>query len=299
MLFLEEDDVQVGIAPAFAGVKDERPDRSAIFTITRHDIFLEVWLENNTPQFTDSYVLFHQNEINDEDLALCKRYGAIPIQIFRDDECSWSWITDTVNKFSAFLLNSHRAVAYADIDEIIVDPTGRLQDFDSLDDFVRFVGIEVIQDATEAPLDWNKPVGGQRHFVYSSTNVCKVGLKKRSSYLWDNGQHKLVTEPYELFVGHIRELPNLHRRIYLVHLHYFDKETALKRSQARKNIAAFEKAAGFGRQAWIDTMAEINESFQKKQRESKLLTGRKCSGFVFQDDPWDILNGTVLDCIHS
>lgn len=304
MLILEEDDVQVSAVPAFAGVTDERPDRSAIFTITRTDVFLETWLRNNSKHFTDCYVLFHQDHINEHDRELCARFGAIAIQIYRNSECSWTWISDTANKFATFLLNSYRAVAYTDIDEIIIDPRGRLQDLDKLEDYVRFVGLEIIQDDIEMPLEWDKPVRGQRDLVYSSTNVCKVVLKKRASYLWDVGQHKLITEPYQLFYGMIKDLPNLHPEVYLVHLHYFDKSVALHRSRSRTNIDKFTEASELGKQAWTKNMQELNASFAKKQRESKPFADRRCGSFVLRDDPYEIigqidLNPTILNNIRG
>lgn len=106
MLILEEDDVEVGIAPVFAGVEDKRPNRSAIFTIVRDDEFLETWLANNRSLFTDAYVLFHQEEIKPGEHGLCEKYGAVALQIHNDVTCSWSWITDTINKFAAWLLQS-------------------------------------------------------------------------------------------------------------------------------------------------------------------------------------------------
>jgi hypothetical protein len=296
MLILEEDDVEVGIAPVFAGVDDKRPNRSAIFTIVRDDEFLETWLANNRELFTDAYVLFHQDEIRTHDYELCQRWNTTLLRIYNDETCSWSWITDTINKFSAWLLNSHQFVAYTDVDEIIVDPRDRLKNFDKLPDFVRFVGLDIIQGDDEPPLNWQAPIKDQRQFAYCSTNACKVVAKKRATYQWDSGQHKLLSEPYDVLYGPIKEVPNLNPHIYLVHLHYFDMHSALLRSSARKNVAKFEQANNLGVQGWAKDLEDVKASFARRRVESRLLVDRRCSTFVLRDDPFDIIDRIQYLC---
>lgn len=293
---LEKHDVEVGIVPIFAGYEEERSRQSAIFTVVRYDGFLETWLANNARQFTHTYVLFHQAEVGRKERELCTKYGANILQIYRESTCCWSWITDTINKFSTWLMNSYCVVAYADIDEIIVDPMGRLRDPDCLNEYVRFVGLDVIQKDEEADLDWDMPISRQRSAVYCSTNACKVVIKKRAAYRWDSGQHKLIGEPYSVLYGPIQDLPNLDPHIYLVHLHYFDRNSALERSSSRRNVSAFELENNLGAQGWIKDMGKVKESFAKRRLESRLLTGRKCSSFVIRDDAFDIIDSIDYRC---
>tara|TARA_R110000868_G_scaffold20153_12_gene85658 strand:- start:2800 stop:3696 length:897 start_codon:yes stop_codon:yes gene_type:complete len=296
MLMLEEDNIEIGIVPVFADSKNERPQQSAIFTIVRNDNFLEMWLINNAPQFMHVYVLFHQVEIKKKERELCAKYGASILQIYNESTCCWSWITDTINKFATWLMNSYLVVAYTDIDEIIVDPKGKLQNLNCLNDFVRFVGLDVIQEDDEKDINWDKPIMQQRRAVYCSTNACKIVLKKRAAYRWDSGQHKLIGEPYEILYGPIRDLPNLDPYIYLVHLHYFDRNNALERSSHRKNISTFEFDNGFGAQAWAPNMEAVKESFIKRRIESELLQDQKCGSFIFMDNPLDIIERIVYRC---
>ena len=298
MLTHESDFIQVSKVPIFAGEPDLRPDKSVIFTIAKYDPFLETWLKNNSYLFDDCYVLFHQDEIDKKDRNLCDKYNANIISLNNETSCCWSWITDTINKFSAFLLNNYKLVAYSDVDEIIVDPANRLNNIDSLPEYVRFFGVDIIQSNDELPIDWDKSISQQRRHLYSSNGACKIVAKKRSSYIWDSGQHKLLSEPFDIFKLQIKNLPKLMNNIYLIHLHHIDIATSLERNKRRTDVSSFEKNNELGTQGWANDMSALKNSYDLKRKNSHRIINNQCESILLQDNLLDIIDDIILKCYY-
>lgn len=127
-----------------------------------------------------------------------------------------------VSNYCAALLSWYEAVIYVDVDELLVaDP----EIYSGLVDYARR-GSKAVETATgfdivhcpdsEAQLNWQAPLGGQRSWLRFSSAMCKAVLI-RQPVAWVPGFHN--TE----------HCPSLDTPLFLFHLRYADLNSGLDR----------------------------------------------------------------------
>ena len=99
--------------------------RRAIFTIVQNETyFLEIWLRYYKKYYKNDeiYILNHNTQDKEakELLEDAKDTGINVININNIESYNHIWLRDTVQIFQSFLLNSHRCVTFAEVDEILV-----------------------------------------------------------------------------------------------------------------------------------------------------------------------------------
>lgn len=127
-----------------------------------------------------------------------------------------------ISELCASLLRWYEAVVYTDVDELLLaDPAEHrsLAAFASElapDTVVTAAGLDIIhRPDTEAVLDWDRPVGGQRRWLRFSSAMCKPSLIRRP-VSWAPGFHCI-------------DAPPAFDRLFLFHLRYADLATGLQR----------------------------------------------------------------------
>jgi hypothetical protein len=255
-----------------------------IFTIIRNEpVLLKIWLKNHKKLFDNIYVLFHQSASNLE-RSLCEQYGATYFNIHNGESYCWIWLTDTANKFTTFLLNSYELVAYADVDEIIVDPKNLLQHPKLFPDVTRCVSLNAVHDYKNEPvaLDFNKPLSIQRpKHIWPDKHMSKPIIKRSRLWShelecpqcgshaihphWDTGCHTLREERgINLHAFDIDKLPHINMDLFLVHLHFMDIKFMLDRHRQRgqfDKISKYERQHGLGMQSWIEHKNQVHAFF--------------------------------------
>ena len=107
------------------------------------------------------------------------------------------------------LLTWFHAVAYTDVDEILVPDPERYPDLPSYaraapHDVTTAFGMDVVQVENEAPLDPRRPILSQRHYVWPFSSLCKPTLIRRPVN-WSAGFHyaDAATEFDDLLLFHL------------------------------------------------------------------------------------------------
>lgn len=252
-------------------------DPLAIFTIVQNEpVWLPIWVDHYRKHVDprDLWVLDHDS--TGEGAKTLERlrleFGLNVVPVHRRASFDAAWLLETVQRFQRFLLQSYRAVLFAEADEIVhptADAPGRtLVDYAEAvlgrregrrqADYVQCTGFEVVhQHEIEPELDWSsRPLLAQRSKwapcrMYSKTLLSRVPLR------WQKGFHDLERRRDR------RRAPE--PDLLLVHLHKLDFEfcVARHREQSLRKWAAAALEAGEGRQNRMDDRAELARWFSQ------------------------------------
>lgn len=201
----------------------------ACFTIAQdEDIGLRMWLAHYRTYAPTAalYVLDHDSRgsYRDELRSAAAAYDAVVVPVRHGYSFDYAWITDTVERFMRFLLASHSAVCFSEVDELVFPTTGTLEDVISASDakFFRAAGYGVVHTHPDEPdLDWHAPILQQRKHWYRSAKYSKICIG-RLPVFFKYGFHDTTNVP---------EAWPAHEKLLLLHLHQADYKTTLRRHQ--------------------------------------------------------------------
>jgi hypothetical protein len=141
------------------------------------------------------------------------------------------WRADFVSRLCADLLDRYEAVAYTDVDELLVaDPRyfSGLTDLAAGNDadVLTAFGTNMLHVAGEAPLDLARPISAQRRWTRPFSSLCKPVLTRRKLQ-WAPGFH--TADAASRFGG-----------LYLFHIAYADNAITARRQAKRRSVTRSE-----------------------------------------------------------
>lgn len=201
----------------------------ACFTIAQdEDIGLRMWLAHYRTYAPTAalYILDHDSRgsYREELRTAAADYDAVVVPVRHGYSFDYSWLTDVVNRFMQFLLSSHDAVCFSEVDELVFPTTGTLEELvnGSNAKFFRAAGYGVVHaHPAEPDLDWHAPILRQRKNWYSTAKYSKICIA-RLPVFFKYGFHETSNVP--------SVLPP-HEKLLLLHLHQTDYKTTLRRHQ--------------------------------------------------------------------
>ena len=145
-----------------------------------------------------------------------------------------NWRADLVSRLCAELLDRYDAVAYSDVDELLVADPRRFKSLIDLSaapaaDVLTAFGTNMLEVAGEAPIDLTRPVTEQRHWTRPFSSLCKPALIRRPVN-WNPGFHTA-------------DAPSQFGGLYLFHIAYVDNAITAKR-QARRRLVLRSQGHG-------------------------------------------------------
>jgi len=172
------------------------------------------------------------------------------------------------------LLDYYDAVLYTDVDEIAVAQPDLPGFAARCAPVSTAIGLNVIQTADEAAIDPARPVGEQRRYVAFSSALCKPVMIRRT-VLWAPGFH--CTDAPPLFEG-----------LYLFHLRYHDRATAMARLARTRAMAWSDHVAGAHQRVDDAAFAHMLDNF---------ATMKRCDDVVIAPDRAPLLGW--LDAVRA
>jgi hypothetical protein len=250
-VYLEESDDISGISEATRSEQTRNPSKTfraaAVTMVYNESYFLPLWFQHYGAQlgYENLYVIDHGSTDDSVNVEYCNRIR-IPRDEF-DDETRAAMIST----FHKTLLHQFDVVIYTDCDEFIVP---RPSKFSSLTDYlkrrpskaVRCVGINVVQDMTEAPaLDLKLPILKQRPYGFATHWYFKP-LISSIPIKWEAGFHYCDVEaPVD---------PD----VWLFHLKLADEQKVIQRDELMRTIAWTK-----GRQSNVPTSERTREFLER------------------------------------
>jgi len=198
----------------------------AVFTIVQNEpVFLPLWLTYYRRHFeaADIYVLDHDS--TDGSTAGLDGWCHV-VPVHRGKSFDHQWLRGTVQAFQQFLLQSYRAVLFAEADELVVaDPTRH----HGLAGYIRNLrapaacctGYNIVHYPDEPELRFDLPILRQRRYWHRASRYCKR-LLSTVPLAWSVGFHE------ETRIPQAAPDPGL----FLFHLHRVDYGYCLARHRA-------------------------------------------------------------------
>lgn len=231
----------------------------AAFTIAHDEpVMLPLWLRHYGRHFDadDLYVLAHDTSDGSTD-GLGGRCHVVPVH--RQASFDHRWLRTLVEDFQQFLLRSYDTVLFAEVDEfVIADPLR----YTGLDDYIerldapaaRCTGFNVVHQADEPPLDFDRPLLAQRRCWHASLDYSKR-LLARTPLQWSQGFHREYRAP---------DAPP-DPSLLLVHLHRVDYDWCLERHRrsAARDWNEADREGGAGAQNRIAEAEAFEEWFRR------------------------------------
>ena len=175
------------------------------------------------------YVLDHGSD--DRSIDACGPYQVARLPRSKLDEV---WRAGLVSKLCADLLDRYDAVAYTDVDELLVADPRRFSSLVSLSaateaDVLTAFGTNMLEVAGDAPIDFSRPITAQRHWTRPFSSLCKPALVRR---------------PVQWCPGfHLADAPSQFGGLYLFHIAYLDHRITARRQAKRRGV---ERSEGHG-----------------------------------------------------
>ena len=197
--------------------------RPAAFTIVRNEAdFLPLWLRYYG-RFADTFVVDHESD----DGSTAGPGNIIPAAHPTTDDAEW--LAETARRYQRELLGrGYAPVVYTDVDEFLVPAPARAPDLGAYlghapAPVVTATGFDVCWAPADPPLDLARPVLAQRPRWQPNPAFFNKPLIGRVPLDWTIGMHHLR--------GGAEPPPD--PGLYLIHLHYADRELAWDRLRRR------------------------------------------------------------------
>lgn len=242
--------VRLDIAPPPADALQDLPI-AAITTVWNEVDYLRKWVAYYGAQFgrENLYVLAHGGL--PEILEVAEGCVVYTLPRNRIDDTKERRRARLIEGLIAFLLGDHRAVILGDADEYVVaDPqVGTLTEL--VDRHlgkvasVKPLNLNILDDPDGAPLDFDRPILGQRRFARTRYQFSKpIVLYRPARFI--PGYH---------FSDHP---PKVAEGLYLVHLHFADRATNVAIADSRKatvnDMPQLARMQDRQRNHWLDYM---------------------------------------------
>lgn len=248
----------------------------AVFTIAQDEPeYLPLWVNHHLQHFgpENTYVLNHDSQ---DKVAhqLRSKYGIQVIDLHYNESFSHEWLSVTVKKFQQFLLyTSYNKVLFAEVDELIlVDPRkSELSLGQYIDQWQGGIGLvngyQVLHDVRDENIpdvDWSKPLLEQDRKIIADFDYDKPLLATIPAD-WGYGFHYIKSDKDKV----------TRTDLVLLHLHYADFETALKRNTRRleRKWSQVDLTMGIGnqnRKVGFDLAMDFAEQLGKFAGHTKL-----------------------------
>jgi hypothetical protein len=193
--------------------------------------FLPVWAAHYCAAVgpENCFVLDHGSDDGSMDAPVPYQVARLPRSPL-DEE----WRAREVSRVCAFLLDRYEAVAYTDVDELLVADPRRYRSLVELSarmdtDVLTAFGTNMLQVPGDAPIDLSKPISAQRRWTRPFSSLCKPILVRRP-VTWLPGFHG--ADAASRFGG-----------LYLFHIAYVDHAVTARRQAKRQGV---ERSKGHG-----------------------------------------------------
>jgi hypothetical protein len=190
--------------------------------------FLPVWARHYAEAVGESHCYVIDHGSDDGSVAACGFQHVAELPRSALDE---TWRAALVSHFCGDLLARYDAVAYTDVDELLVaDPRyfsdlAAFADASDIDVLTAF-GTNMLEVAGEAPLELARPISAQRRWTRPFSSLCKPVLTRRAIQ-WSPGFH--TADAASRFGG-----------LYLFHIAYADHRITARRQAKRRGVARSE-----------------------------------------------------------
>lgn len=209
----------------------------AVVTTVRNEVdLLPVWCRHYARQvgLAHCHVIDHGSDRGLDLLAALPNVRTLPPSAMDEN-----WRVDMVAEFCRELLLRYNYVLVVDADELVVADPRRAATLaelcrGELPPVTTLFGLDVVQTAEEAPIDFTRPISRQRHYGRPSTTVCKPTLI-REPVRWGAGFH------------YAPEWPSLFAGVYLFHIAYVDFGLLERRQRERNQTPRADTLGGHHR----------------------------------------------------
>jgi hypothetical protein len=158
-----------------------------------------------------------------------------------------AWRADLVSRLCADLLHRYDAVAYTDVDELLVADPRRFKNLADLSkaaeaDVVTAFGADVLEVPGDAPIDFAQPITTQRRWTRPFSSLFKPALTRRP-VRWSPGFHHA-------------DAPSHFGGLYLFHIAYVDHAITARR-QAKRQLVPRSPGHGMHHDVAPDEMVRL------------------------------------------
>jgi hypothetical protein len=169
-----------------------------------------------------------------------------------------------LNAYANFLIGQYDCVVAGDVDELVfVDPALGVSFIDFMEEqrkshgILRVFGLNIFERAGEDPIDFSRPVLGQRRHARCEDDYVKPLVVFREP-AWTVGYHAAPGDAV---------LPD---GLYMAHLHHFSKalteETARQRAETLEANPQIKDARAFRQKWWGDRMQQSRRYLKNMSR---------------------------------
>jgi hypothetical protein len=193
--------------------------------------FLPVWAAHYRAQVgaEHCYVIDHGSDDGSVNSAGPYQIARLPRSALNED-----WRSNLVSQICSQLLDRYNAVAYADVDELLVADPRHYRNLIHLSataepHVLTAFGTNMLHTPGEAPINLSQPITRQRSWTRPFSSLCKPALIRRP-IRWRPGFH--IADATTEFGG-----------LYLFHIAYVDNEITGRRQEKRRRV---ERSPGHG-----------------------------------------------------
>jgi len=193
--------------------------------------FLPVWVAHYCAAVgaENCFVLDHGSDDGSVDAA-----GPCQVARLTRSKLDEHWRANEVSRVCAYLLERYEAVAYTDVDELLVADPRRFGSLVELSacmdtDVLTAFGTNMLEVPGDAPIDFSEPITAQRRWTRPVSSLCKPILVRRP-VRWVPGFHE--ADAASRFGG-----------LYLFHIAYVDHAITARRQAKRQRV---ERSDGHG-----------------------------------------------------
>ena len=186
--------------------------------------FLPVWAAHYRATVGAEHCYLIDHGSDDHSVA-----AACPLQVARlpRSPLDENWRAHIVSEQCSKLLARYDAVAYTDVDELLVADPRRFKGLIDLSaaaetDVLTAFGSNILQVPSDAPIDLGRPISAQRHWTRPYSSLCKPALIRRP-VRWSPGFH-------------VADAPSVFGGLYLFHIAYADHGITARRQAKRRGV---------------------------------------------------------------
>jgi hypothetical protein len=187
--------------------------------------FLPVWAAHYRAVVGADHCYVIDHDSDDGSVAACGLARVVRLGRSALDEV---WRAGIVSHLCGELLDRYDAVAYTDVDELLVADRRRFDGLAGLSaaaeaEVLTAFGTNMLHVRGEAPIDLARPITLQRRWTRPISSLCKPALIRRR-VRWSPGFH-------------VADAPSVFGGLYLFHIAYVDNGITARRQEKRRMVA--------------------------------------------------------------
>jgi hypothetical protein len=173
------------------------------------------------------------------------------------------WRANLISHLCSNLLDRYNAVAYTDVDELLVADRRRYNNLIELSeaataDVLTAFGTNMLHVPGEAPIDLARPITRQRRWMRPFSSLCKPVLTRRP-VAWSPGFH-------------VADAPSEFGGLYLFHIAYVDNGITARR-QAKRQLVPRSPGHGAHHDTAPDEMVRLMKACAALPRDPAAMLG--------------------------